>query len=517
MAEGAIQACFQPDDDPGQHVRETLASGRNLGHRKLVAAMAERAPACVKELEDLGVEFRKEEDGSFFQYVSAGITARRSLWIMGGGPGLSLPLLRAAQNRGVNLVDDLMVTRLLTGTAGVAGACGINLRTGVFTVLEAGAVVLATGGNEVLYSLSDASLDSTGDGTALAWHAGAELLDMEFIQFFPHSLVHPESLRGVIIPEEVYFPEFGGGRLTDGTGAPFAHRYDPERGELTTRDVLARGILAEVAAGRGSARGGVFIDLRSCRREQLVEMIPALYRYLLANGVDVFAQPLEVAPSAHYQCGGIRINERAETCIGGLFAAGECTGGIDGANRLASNALAEGVSFGTIAGENAACYAFARERPDQDPAQAGLERARIAEVMDRRHDAGLDVLEVKRELQAMMSDQVGLVRCSTGLVEALVGLEKIRDDMLGRMALQHRGGRYNLELMEYLELCNLVDNARMVASAALARRESRGCHFRSDFPEEDDAAWRRNLVITNRDEQVVITGVGIPVCDGGPL
>jgi len=362
MAEGAIQACFRPDDSPGQHARDTLASGRRLSRGSLVSAMAERAPGCIRELEALGVEFRKEADGAFFQYVSAGITAPRSLWILGGGPGLSLPLLRAARERGVTLMDDLMATRLLTGAAGAGGACGINLRTGAFTVLEAAAVVLATGGNEELYSLSDAALDATGDGAALAWHAGAELVDMEFIQFFPHSLVHPASLRGVIVPEEVYFPEFGGGRLTDGAGARFAHRYDPERAEFTTRDVLARAILAEVAGGRGGAHGGVFIDLRECRRERLVEMIPALHRYLLANGVDVFAQPLEVAPSAHYQCGGIRIDESAATRIPGLFAAGECTGGIDGANRLASNALAEAVSFGAIAGEGAARHAAGADR-----------------------------------------------------------------------------------------------------------------------------------------------------------
>jgi succinate dehydrogenase/fumarate reductase flavoprotein subunit len=512
MAEGAIQACFRPDDSPGQHARDTLASGRRLSRGSLVSAMAERAPGCIRELEALGVEFRKEADGAFFQYVSAGITAPRSLWILGGGPGLSLPLLRAARERGVTLMDDLMATRLLTGAAGAGGACGINLRTGAFTVLEAAAVVLATGGNEELYSLSDAALDATGDGAALAWHAGAELVDMEFIQFFPHSLVHPASLRGVIVPEEVYFPEFGGGRLTDGAGARFAHRYDPERAEFTTRDVLARAILAEVAGGRGGAHGGVFIDLRECRRERLVEMIPALHRYLLANGVDVFAQPLEVAPSAHYQCGGIRIDESAATRIPGLFAAGECTGGIDGANRLASNALAEAVSFGAIAGEGAARHAAGSTGPypDPDPAQAGLELARIAEVLERGVQAGLDVLEVKRGLQALMSDRVGLARSAAGLGEALAALETLRNARLGRIALRHRDRRCNLELMEYLELCNLLDNAQMVAEAALARRESRGCHFRNDFPEEDDAAWGRSLVVTRRDGRVAITEADLP-------
>jgi succinate dehydrogenase/fumarate reductase flavoprotein subunit len=450
------------------------------------------------------VRLRKEADGSFFQYVSAGIADRRSLWILGGGPGLSLPLLRAAADRGVDLLDDLMVTRLLVSGGEAAGACGINLKTGAFTVLEAGAVVLATGGNQVLYSLSDAALDATGDGAALAWHAGAELLDMEFVQFFPHSLVHPQSLRGVIIPEEVYFPEFGGGLLTDAGGAPFAHRYDPVLKEFTTRDVLARGILAEVAAGRGGSHGGVFIDLRGCRRETLVEMIPALYRYLLANGLDVFAQPLEVAPSAHYQCGGIRIDPCARTGIRRLFAAGECTGGIDGANRLASNALAEAVVFGAIAGEQAAEAALGRSRPAPDPAQAGQERARIAEVLARNPEPGLDVLEVKKALQALMSARVGLVRSEAGLIEALAGIDAAEEG-LGRIRLRHRGGRYNLELLEYLELGNLVDNARMVALAALARRESRGNHFREDFPLEDDAAWRKNLVLSREGARMVIS------------
>jgi succinate dehydrogenase/fumarate reductase flavoprotein subunit len=460
------------------------------------------------------VRLRRQEDGTYFQYVSAGTSEPRGLWIQGGGPGLSVPLLRAARDAGVGLLDDLMVTRLLVTGGEAAGACGINLRTGAFTVLEAGAVVLATGGNQVLYSLSDAALDATGDGAALAWQAGAELVDMEFEQFFPHSLVHPESLRGVIIPEEVYFPEFGGGALTDGDGAPFAHRYDPERKEFTTRDVLARGILAEAAAGRGGPHGGVLIDLRGCRRETLIEMIPALYRYLLANGVDVFARPLEVAPSAHYQCGGVRIDADAATTVPGLLAAGECAGGIDGANRLGSNALAEAVVFGAIAGERAATLALDHRR-DPVPAQAGQERARIAEALSRHRSPGLDVLEVKRELQDLMTARAGLVRSQGGLLEALGRIEEAAG-ALGRIRLRHLGARYNLELLEYLELCNLMDNARMVARAALARRESRGCHFRSDCPLQDDQAWRANLVLSRDGDRMVLAARAAAAVSGGP-
>jgi len=504
MAEGGIQACFHLGDSPERHALDTLASGQGLSDPRLVAVLAERAPDCVRRLDALGVLFRREEDGSYFQYLSAGTTAPRGLWIRGGGPGLTRPLLRAVVQAGVERADDLMVTRLLRTPGGVGGACGVDLKTGAFVVLEAKAVVLATGGNESLYRLSDASLDATGDGAVLAWQAGAELVDMEFVQFFPHALVHPDSVRGTIVPEEVYFPEFGHGRLTDGAGAPFAHRYDPERKEFTTRDVLARGILAEVAAGRGSAHGGVLIDLRGCRREQLEDMIPALGRHLLANGVDIYAQPLEVAPSAHYQCGGIRIDERAATGVDGLFAAGECTGGIDGANRLGSNALTEAVVFGVLAGAEAARFASGRSLPALAAAEARLERDRLAQIRSRRREGSPDVLEVKRRLQDLMTGRVGLERTRDGLDEAIGVLEDLEADVLGRIAPGRRPLRFNLELLEYLELCNLVGNGLMVARAALAREESRGCHFRADHPAPDDWAWHRSLAVARDGGRMVV-------------
>lgn len=504
MAEGGIQASFHLNDNPGKHFEDTMEAGCHINDKRLVELLVNIAPGCIRELETYGVSFKKTDSGDFFQYKSSGSSGPRCLWINGGGTGLVQPVCRTAVQLGVEVYDDVVITRLLTWEDRICGACGIDLKTGELIIIEAKAVILATGGNESLYSLSDASLDSAGDGVALAYNAGAELVDMEFMQFYPHSLVFPQALRGVIIPEEVYYPDLARGKLTDGSGKPFAYRYDPARKERTTRDILARGIFTELAEGRGTAHGGVVIDLRNGSRNRLMELMPALYNYLKVNGIDMFSQKLEVAPSAHYQCGGIRIGERSETSMRGLYAAGECTGGINGANRLSSNALAEAVVFGSIAGKNAALYASREKQIRFNTGQTEEEFARISSLIIEKSVGGADVMEVKKELQHLMSEKVGVMRSGEGLLEAVKELESIKKDGLGGINLRNRSAVYNLELLEYLELCSLADNALIVASAALFRSESRGSHFRKDCPGEDDRKWRRNIVIRKDRDNISI-------------
>lgn len=504
MAEGGIQASFHINDSPRNHFIDTMEAGRNINDKSMVEILVNMASDCMKKLEEYGVKFKKSGKGEYFQYTTSGSTGPRCLWIIGGGSGLVQPVVKTAKKYGVEIYDDVMITRLLTSENEICGACGIDLKTGNLTVIDAKAVVLATGGNENLYSLSDASLDSSGDGVALAYNAGAELVDMEFIQFYPHSLVYPESLRGVIIPEEVYYSDLIGGKLTDRYGEPFAYRYDSIRKEGTTRDILARGICTEIAEGRGTEHGGVIIDLRNGSMEKMMDLIPALYNYLHVNGIDMFSEKLEVAPSAHYQCGGIRINERAETTIKGLYAAGECTGGINGANRLSSNALTEAVVYGTIAGKNAALYVGKNGKNRFNREQVDEEYIRINELVNRNNNDGADVIRIKKELQSLMSDKVGVIRSMDGLIKAVEELGEIKDKKLDKIRLRCSNKVYNLEMLEYLELCNLVDNALIVAKAALFRTESRGNHFRIDYPSEDNRKWKRSIRVKKDGNGILI-------------
>lgn len=495
MAEGGIQATFHVGDSIENHFKDTLDAGRYINDPVLVQTLVEQAPGCIKSLEDYGVKFKKQQDGGYSQFMTSGSSNPRCLWISGGGPGLIKPVYKKAAAMGVKMLEDVMITSLLKSGGTVVGARGMDFKTGEMLTIGAKSVVIAAGGNESLYYISDASPDSTGDGTALAYNAGAELVDMEFIQFYPHSLTFPQSLKGVLIPEEVYYKNLAGGRLVNGLKEEFAHKYDPERRENTTRDILARAIFTEISEGRGTEHEGVIIDLTKGSRQAVMEYLPSLYNYLFMNGVDMLSTELEVAPSAHYQCGGIKIDAKGQTTVSGLFAAGECTGGIDGANRLSSNALTEAVVFGMITGKNAAKYASQIKGIYIDEKQVLEEQSRINEAAARDVEAGMDVLEVKEEVQRLMSEYVGVVRSGQGLEYALDRLQKIKNEELSRICIKNREAVYNMEIMDLLELSFLVDNALIVAVAANYRKESRGSHFRTDYPLEDDMKWKKSIAV----------------------
>ncbi|MDK2933246.1 MAG: fumarate reductase (CoM/CoB) subunit [Clostridiales bacterium] len=495
MAEGGIQASFHIEDSPDDHFNDTMDAGRYVNDPSLVETLVTQAPNCIRALERYGVRFKKLPDEGFFQYKTSGSSHPRCLWIIGGGVGLVQPLFKTVRKLGVSIIEDVMITKILTSDNLVNGACGIDFKTGEFLNIKAKSIVIAAGGNESLYRISDGSLDASGDGAVLAYNAGAQLIDMEFIQFYPHALVYPESLKGVIIPEEVYYKDLVGGKLINGLRKEFAGKYDPIRKENTTRDILARAVFTEIAEGRGTQHGGVIIDLTRGNKERMMEILPALYNYLLMNGIDMFTEEVEVAPSAHYQCGGIKINKKAETTIEGLYAAGECTGGIDGANRLSSNALTEAVVFGMIAGKNAAENALKVRNVHIDEKQAVSEYFMFDEILKRDIDGGFDVMDIKKEIQRLMFDKVGVVRRKEELAQVIERLQEIKNDKLGQICLRNRGKIYNIEMLEYFELCNLIENAIIVTKTAQYRDESRGSHFRADCPNEDNVNWKKNIIV----------------------
>ncbi len=508
MAEGGIQASFHSEDSPKEHIKDTMNAGRYINDISLVSTLTEKAPENIKGLEAYGVKFKKE-NGEFFQYAASGSTHFRCLWIEGSGTGLSFPIYKEVKRLGIHIMEDVMITKVLTSNHTVSGACGVDFKRGKFIGIRAKSVVIATGGNEALYNISDASLDSTGDGVVLAYQAEAELIDMEFIQFYPHALIYPKALKGLVIPEEVYYDNLIGGKLVNGLGERFAYKYDFERKENTTRDILTRAIYTEIEEGRGSEHGGVIIDLRKCSKEKVMGLVGPLYRYLIMNGIDMLATPLEVVPSAHYQCGGIRIDEKGRTTVKGLYAAGECTGGLDGANRLSSNALTAAVVFGMTAGKNAAEYAQTVKNIPINEKQLQKERTRICEITEQEHEDGEDVLKIKNELQMLMSQKVGIIRSKDSLEKALNEILLIKNEKFNRICLKNRERIYNLEILELLELYNLIENAIIVAKSALFRNESRGNHFRKDYPHEDNVIWKKHTIVKKEGNKMSVRNIPV--------
>lgn len=496
MAEGGIQGSFHISDSVEDHVRDTIDAGKYINNTELVEIMANKAPEYFKAIENYGVSFKKQEDDTYFQYTSSGSSFPRCLWINGGGAGLSKPLFKSVKSSEIEYKEDFMVTKLIVSEDIIVGALGIDYQNGEVVLIHSKAIVIATGGNESLYYFSDASVDSTGDGVALAYNAGAEVMNMEFVQFYPHSLVYPDALRGTIIPEEVYYDSLIKARIYNGLGEEFAHKYDSVRKERTTRDILARAIFTEIAEGRGTKHGGVIIDATGCDKKEIVNLVGPLYNFLLKNGVDMLKTTLEVAPSAHYQCGGICIDSKGSTNIKGLYAAGECTGGFDGANRLSSNALTEAVVFGIISGKNAGEYANEIEFLNIKDSQISEVSKDIFSIVENSCEEKIDVLELKVKLQKLMVEKVGVVREGNHLMETLETINDIKHDKFEKIVIKNKSLVYNQELIEALELKSLIDNALLVAKSALFRCESRGNHFRLEYPEENNKIWKKSSLIS---------------------
>jgi succinate dehydrogenase/fumarate reductase flavoprotein subunit len=499
----SFEAAFgaaDPRDTPQVHFEDTVREGRLLGDENLVWAMASEAPDRVVDLESYGVRFEKE-DGRFVQVHHPGQTYPRCLIIKGGGYGLGAGLRREVRRRSeIDVLPDVMVTRLLLGDGRVVGATGLNLRDGSFVEVRAKATVLATGGYEQLWETTDTAHDTTGDGLALAYRAGAELVDMEMVLYYPTVIVHPQELAGTLVQYEgLLRPTYVAGKLLNAEGEEFL-----PPGPLPVRDVLMRLMFDEIKEGRGTDHGGLYIDITSSPKSS--DEIDALLRKLRSLpfnnlkdlGIDVKTSRIEVAPGLHFSLGGVHITERGETTVPGLYAAGEITGNVHGANRLSGNALAETQVFGARAGRFAAREAaslsqLARAHPDEVEAEA----QKIEALFSRKRD-GVRPLELKAEVKALMERYVGVPRDRDGLNRALAELHRLEREVLPRIhAIGPRA--FNNEYREALEVSLMLDTAKAVVVSALLREESRGHHQRSDYPEAR-GEWLKHTAVRQGDE-----------------
>jgi succinate dehydrogenase / fumarate reductase flavoprotein subunit len=491
MAEGGMAAALANVDaaDGWQpHFKDTIRGGKTLSNWRMAQLHAQEAPERVKELEEWGAVFDRTPDGKILQRAFGGHTFRRLAHV---GDRTGLELIRTLQDKGVHSGLDVYMectmTHLIKDGDRVAGAFGYWRESGRFVLFKAKAVVLATGGIGKAYQVTSNSWEYTADGHALALRAGAELIDMEFIQFHPTGMVFPASVKGILVTEAV---RGEGGVLTNALGERFMKNYDPKRMELSTRDIVAKAIYAEVKAGRGSPNGGVFLDISHRGADYIKRKLPSMYHQFKELGdVDITAGPMEVGPTTHYTMGGVRVDAETQesTTVPGLFACGEVSGGLHGANRLGGNSLSDLVVFGRRAGLFAAELA---KKTTALPSVDADEINRYGQQLVAPFESGgkENPYTIHAELQVMMQAKVGIVREAEGLKEAIAELATLRERAKTAAVVGSRA--YNPGWHLAHDLLNMIDVSEVVAKAALQREESRGGHTRLDFDFVDKKVWQ---------------------------
>jgi succinate dehydrogenase flavoprotein subunit len=529
MAEGGVAAALANVDDRDSwrvHFADTMRGGQYLNDPRMAELHAREAPDRVRELEAWGALFDRTKDGRILQRNFGGHAYPRLAHV---GDRTGLEMIRTLQDHGIHqgitFHMECTVTRLLTDGGRVVGAFGYERERGRFRVYRAGAVVLATGGIGRAYRITSNSWEYTGDGQALAYEAGAELVDMEFVQFHPTGMVWPPSVRGILVTEGV---RGEGGILLNKDGRRFMFDDIPpayqnqtadneDEGwrytqgdknarrppELLTRDHVARCINREIKAGRGSPHGGVFLDIAWIKQriknapDHIKKKLPGMYhQFMELAGVDITQEPMEVGPTTHYMMGGIRVDGESQmSTVAGLYAAGECAAGLHGANRLGGNSLSDLLVFGKRAGDAAARFAREQGRVRTiAPAQVeAASRAALAPFDRTASGDGNNPYQVQHTLQEMMQDLVGIVRTKEEMERALEGLAALRAREARVAATGNR--EYNPGWHTALDLASLLVVSEAVTRSALARTESRGAHFRDDHPQKDEAQGKVRHVV----------------------
>jgi succinate dehydrogenase / fumarate reductase, flavoprotein subunit len=494
MAEGGIAAAMgnvDKSDDWRTHFCDTMRGGKFLNTWRMAQLHAQEAPERVRELEQWGALFDRTESGDILQRAFGGHSFKRLCHV---GDRTGLEMIRTLQDRGVQQGIDVYmectVTRLLKDGDRIVGAFAYWRETGRFVVFKAKAIVIGTGGIGKAYKITSNSWEYTADGMALAYEAGADLLDMEFVQFHPTGMVWPPGVQGLLVTEAV---RGEGGILRNKNGERFMEKHDPKRMELSTRDVVARAIYTEVREGRGTPHGGAYLDISHKPAEYVKKKLPSMYHQFkeLAD-VDITTGPMEVGPTCHYMMGGIRVDaETAQSTVPGLYAAGEAAAGLHGANRLGGNSLSDLLVFGKRAGKAAADYAKSAPSGTLDSAQI---QAAEREMLAPFEHTGEYPYEIHRDLQETMQSLVGIFRNEDDLRKALEHLEQFKP----RLAQVRIDGSRMFNPGWHLtrDLRSMVLISEAVTRSALARQESRGAHSRIDYPNLDDAWGKKNNIVS---------------------
>jgi succinate dehydrogenase / fumarate reductase flavoprotein subunit len=500
MAEGGIAAAMANVDSADgwkPHFRDTMRGGKFLNHWRMAQLHAQEAPDRVRELEQWGALFDRTEDGRILQRAFGGHTYKRLAHV---GDRTGLEMIRTLQDRGVALgVDVYMectVTKLFKDGDRIAGAFAYWRENGRFVVFKAKAIVICTGGIGKAYRVTSNSWEYSGDGQSLAYEAGAELKDMEFVQFHPTGMVWPPGVQGLLVTEAV---RGEGGILRNKNGERFMEKYDPKRMELSTRDVVARSIYTEVKEGRGSEHGGAYLDISHKPAEYVKRKLPSMYHQFkeLAD-VDITKGPMEVGPTCHYMMGGINVEaETQASTVPGLYAAGEAAAGLHGANRLGGNSLSDLLVFGRRAGAAAASYAGSVGTPAIEDGQIEEAARDLLEPFARSE--GESPYQIHSELQDSMQNLVGIFRNAEDME---LGLKKIEEFKARLSRVRVDGSRmFNPGWHLARELRSMLLVSEAIALSARERKESRGAHARIDYEKLDDETWGKvnNIIVADGD------------------
>ncbi len=500
----SINAAFHSNDSWQAHAFDTVKGSDYLGDEDAIEILCESGGRDVLELERFGLLYSRTEDGKYYQKPegSGGQRYPRSIFTADRtGHTIVRTLYGHALGQGIHIYDEWFVTSLTVEDRSILGLTAVDLKTGKDYFVSAKSIVLCTGGyGQVYYPRSTNALNTTGDGMALALKAGAKLMDMEFVQF------HPTSLFGTnILMSEAC--RTTGAYLLNSEGERFMAKYAPKRLELATRDIVSRGIQTEIEEGRGiSGQQYVYLDLRHLGAKKILSYLPKNRELALRFAkADMIEEPIPIQPAQHYSMGGIETTVDGLTGIDGLYAAGEtaCVS-VQGANRLGGNSLLETIVFGKRVGARAAADAGKRAWPKHPPAdRLEQEKKRLSSLANG--GGGENALQVKRRLGALMNEKVGIFRQEAALTEAIAALPALRERAAG-VRITQNDHLFNMELVDKLELDGMLLLAEAIARAALARKESRGAHYRRDYPKRDDRGWlKHSLISLNRDNELELS------------
>ena len=525
MAEGGVAAALANVDDRDNwrvHFADTMRGGQYLNEWRMAELHAKQAPDRVRELEAWGALFDRTKDGRILQRNFGGHKYPRLAHV---GDRTGLEMIRTLQDhgihQGISVHMECTIVALLKNGERIAGAFGYDREKGQFKMYNAKAIVIATGGIGRAFKITSNSWEYTGDGQSLAYHAGAELMDMEFVQFHPTGMVWPPSVRGILVTEGVRgeggillnrdnkrfmfneIPELYRNQTADNEEEGWKYTQGDKESrrppELLTRDHVARCIVREIKEGRGSPHNGVFLDIAWIKQklpnaaEHIKKKLPSMYhQFKKLADIDITKEPMEVGPTTHYMMGGIRVNPDTQmSTVPGLFAAGEAAAGLHGANRLGGNSLSDLLVFGKLAGEFAAKFSKENGQATVDEQELSTFARKVLEPFERAE--GDNPFQVQYDLQDMMQDLVGIVRKEEELQKAVKELEKLKERS---KKVRVSGNReYNAGWHTAIDLQNLLTVSEAIAKAAIERKESRGAHFREDYPSKDDKNGKFHFII----------------------
>src|SRR5947209_12373804 len=499
-AMGGLNVAMKAPATPQMHFEDTINGGWFINNYKLVKIFSEEMPDRIRDLERYGVKFDRLPDGSYFTWAGGKHSAPLNL-CAGEYTGREMMqgLLAEVHRLSIPFLESSYVTRLIKQGDKVVGAFLFDEQTGTYKVVQAKATIVATGGGGHMYEINTNAPSNTGEGYAWALDVGAELVDMEMIQFHPTGMAYPPEKRGTLVTEKV---RGNGGILRNKLGERFMERYQPKLLELAGRDEVTRAIYEEIEQGRGTEHGAVYLDVTHWEAGKAEQLVPDVFAEHMEIGVDIRKQMMEITPSMHHMMGGIAMNEWGQTKVAGLYAIGEVTTNVHGANRLGGNSLAEGQVFGRRAGIHAAEYVSNNQFPSIAQQTIDAEINRIEAFLHRK--TGVQAAAILKKVKTVMWDNVGIIRDADKLLTAQKAVKNVQAEA------QFLVAEDKSQVQSCLEIQDMLKTAEVIILAALERKESRGAHYRSDYPQLD-LSWEKNIRVHKDKEGNLVTKVTPPV------